>query len=90
MKTSLTFWPSLTLNASLEVGSPVWTKVILPSSRSFRENKSMALQDRCNPAALSVLLFYINYETLIPLLADKINSVHVARRKEKRRAQKWL
>lgn len=41
-----TFSPSLTLNASLEVGTPVWTKLILPSSRSFRENKLMALQDQ--------------------------------------------
>lgn len=41
----ITFCPSLTLNASLEVGSPVWTKLILPSSRSFREKKSIDLEE---------------------------------------------
>lgn len=45
----LTFPPSLTLKASLEVGTPVWTKLILPSSRSFRENELMDLEDKDSP-----------------------------------------
>lgn len=34
----LTFDPSLTLKAILDEETPVWTKLILPSSRSLREN----------------------------------------------------
>lgn len=34
----LTFDPSLTLMTSLDEDTPVWTKLILRSSRSLREN----------------------------------------------------
>lgn len=59
----LTFCPSLTLSGSLMVGTPVWTKLIFPSSRSLRENKLMALENRCNHVNLHVLFSSISCST---------------------------